>query len=30
VAQGTAVFNAPVSDILSLRDPLILEITWKE
>ena len=30
VAQGTAVFNAPVSDILNLRDPLILEITWKE
>jgi hypothetical protein len=30
VTQGTARFDAPVADILNLRDPLILKISWKE
>lgn len=30
VTQGAAVFNAEVGDILNLKDPLILKISWKE
>lgn len=30
VTQDTAVFDAPVADILNLQEPLILKISWKE